>query len=55
MPLAVEAWSLNHWTTREVLLCPFEKWTQPNSINVFGPKRRLLDQQGKNRIIPIAS
>ena len=24
-PLAVEAWSLNHWTTREVPLLPFSK------------------------------
>ena len=24
MPLAVEAWSLNHWTTREVLLSTFK-------------------------------
>ena len=23
VPLAVEAWSLNHWTTREVLICFF--------------------------------
>ena len=22
VPLAVEAWSLNHWTAREVPVCP---------------------------------
>ena len=46
MPLAGEVLSLNHWTTREVLLCLFQQLSCWSSANKFLGALYILGRLG---------
>lgn len=56
MPLAVEAWNLNHWTHEgKFSFVLLRNGLSQTPLVFFDQRETFRSAKGKNRIIPIAS